>query len=62
MKYNLNRFNDGQLPLWVTKSVNEESTLISESNSRKMMPKGRWAQRLTPFAQDGILNLPSSEY
>lgn len=54
------RFNDGQLPLWVTKSVNDESALIAESNSRKMMPKGRWAQRMTPFTQDGILHLPSS--
>lgn len=55
------RFNDGQLPLWVTKSVNDESILIAESNSRKMMPKGRWAQRMTPFTQDGILHLPSSK-
>lgn len=56
------RFNDGQLPLWVTKSANDESALISESNTRKMMPKGRWAQRMTPFTPDGILHLPSSEY
>ena len=53
------RFNDGQLPLWVTKSVHEESALVTESNTRKMMPKGRWAQRVTPFSQDGILNIPS---
>lgn len=53
------RFNDGQLPLWVTKSVHEESSLMTESNSRKLMPKGRWAQRVTPFSQDGILHIPS---
>ncbi|XP_065213511.1 WD repeat-containing protein 62 isoform X3 [Planococcus citri] len=53
------RFNDGQLPLWVTKTENEESSLISNANTRKMMPKGRWAQRITPFPQDGIFHLPS---
>ncbi len=57
----IRRFNDGQLPLWVTKSVNDDSALVSETNNRKMLPKGRWALRLTPFTQDGILNLPSSK-
>ena len=53
------RFNDGQLPLWVTKSVHEDATLVTDSSTRKMMPKGRWAQRVTPFSQDGILHIPS---